>query len=852
MFGRLHTLIHSIYAKAQPLKSWAFVISAIAFCALGALAVLDGSYPSALLLVPLVFLILKLSREFILSVLVFLAVALLAPQLQSFGWTSYGNIPLASLAFIIVPSWVVLLVFFRSFTKKQRLLLLLSPILWAGLAIVFVANWINPSILVQSVFRVSLCLAPLISISSYLSTLTLAQSERPRIFFLTLLLGTLIGLSVPNKPINKIVFDESHGKWETVTAPFTPNDFGRSANYTYSQLYKLARNNYQTTAVFEHEADPLPTKDSVFVLKMPSKKLSFEFANRLSTWVHSGGRLLVIADHTDLYDTTQNLNALLSDKFGMIIKSDAVYDFEGMPNNPVTSFSAMLTGKINAYSITFPWQTGTSVSRVPINTVELANYGLSFTESGDYSRPNRFGAFVPSVQNRFLNHSAVIAFEAEQGAVAVILDSTPWSNFSIFREPYPKLFKSIVTSLESPYKLSIIGISGYLALALAIIILVLPFKINDYLAGFLVGLTLVTLISQGSTSLQKSKYGADYGLRVVLGKDAKLEFLKQILTVSDQNFSRIISALGKYDLLPVAEEPALEVPKLNRSKKWLLINPDPKQLPNFSQLIDHLSSGGNITILFAPYQARSPEVLNWLKSLSLYTQTSVGLKISDIRNNESGSYLKGRSLSLGREINTIAVAMPTSIFSTIEIDQLFQSFTLRPTKVPRLSGLLTISFISDQFTDDAIGDVWEGINPSSIGKLREQQLAAVILEEKRPPSFPKDLILVEKTSNPKLKSYLVLEDGATKILGKLPDGNTEDLVVNKFKKLRDQSEKFVKSNCPRKDVLTSCDSRMLDDSYVEWSVSWKAGALGKIESIELISDRRSSGLNASLNVIFAK
>jgi hypothetical protein len=89
-------------------------------------------------------------------------------------------------------------------------------------------------------------------------------------------------------------------------------------------------------------------------------------------------------------------------------------------------------------------------------------------------------------------------------------------------------------------------------------------------------------------------------------------------------------------------------------------------------------------------------------------------------------------------------------------------------------------------------------------------------------------------------------------LGKLPDSKTDDLVVTKFKSLRDQAETFVKTTCPRKAVVTSCESRLLDESYVEWIVSWKSSAHGKIDTIELVSDRRFSGLNSSINVIFAQ
>ena len=79
---------------------------------------------------------------------------------------------------------------------------------------------------------------------------------------------------------------------------------------------------------------------------MPSASLSDEFSKRLSLWVNDGGRLLVVADHTDLYDTTQNINRLLTTTFSTKINSDAAYDYEGMPNHPIGFFGNILLGNI--------------------------------------------------------------------------------------------------------------------------------------------------------------------------------------------------------------------------------------------------------------------------------------------------------------------------------------------------------------------------------------------------------------------------------------------------------------------------------------------------------------------------
>ncbi len=885
----MFTLLNQYCIKAQSVIGWAFVIWAISLCGLGLIALIDDNYyafilssiflpivpveigvkkrlalvllslscywfgsASFLISIPLAFALLGLSRESIYALVTFLTFTLLSPYLQSLNIYGFGQVPISSLVFILIPSWGCLVIFFNQIDKKTRLQLLFIPILIASIANVLFFYWLSPTSIANEIFRLSLAFAPLLIIREKLTTFHLKATNFKSSLIIAFALGGLSTILIPSNKINGVVFDESHGKWETVLSSFNQNDFGRSANYTYSQLFKLAKSKYKNTKIYDQEQNELPDQDQLFVLKMPAQRLSKPFLEKLTSWVHSGGRLLVVADHTDLYDTTQNLNELLSTKFGTVINSDAVYDFEGMPNTPDSSFSEALRGKIISNGHKFFWQTGTSLKTLPFNTVELANYGLSFTESGDYSRANRFGTFSPSPEKRFLKHSSVIAFSSGKGAVALVLDSTPWSNFSVFKEQYPKLFFSIVRALEAPDRLKIIGLSGWLLFSILLILLICENKKIYITAAFVTGLVLSSLTLQGLGSHTSQRYGEDYKLRVALGEDARLEFLKQILLPSEQNFARIISAMGKYDLLPSASDPSEEVPNLEQSKRWLLINPDAKQLPKIMELSRFIESGGSITILFSPHQARSTEVLNWLKTLSLFTKTSIGLKVSDSKITANGSYLNGRSPALGREVVTMVYALQTSLFASAETDQLFQSFNLRPTKDSKAAGSLNISFQSDQFSDEAIGDVWEGVDPSSIGKMREQQLASVILEKDHPTPYPASLIKPIKLANIELTQYLVLEDGVKKILGKLPASPSEDLVVRKFQRLRDQSESFVKFNCPYSKNITQCENRLLDDSYVEWLVSWRADSQGKVESIELVHDRRISGLNSSLNVIYGK
>jgi hypothetical protein len=673
-----------------------------------------------------------------------------------------------------------------------------------------------------------------------------------RIFFLSAFAGAVLVALIPASKILNVTFDESHGRWETVLASFGPEDFGLSANYTYSLLFDRAKKIVGESSVFESEADNLPSLHSAFIVKTPSEPFSQNFSKRLAKWVANGGRLVVVADHTDLYDTTQNINSFLLPHFGAAINADAVYNASGMLTVPITGNAGMLTGKLDGHGRPFPWQTGASIKQLPANAVELATFGPSFSEPADYSGPNRFGSFVPNLANPYYRHSAVTAFAHGKGAVGIVLDSTPWSNFSIFREQYIHLFRTLIDALSKPVQLSILGWAGPALGLLAVLSTFVSLKLSASIGGFFVGTALAAGLSLTTTTMTTATDGRDFDIRVVTGESVRLEFLKKILLPGERNFSRIISSLSKYDLFPSASTPGSEIPELTQAKRWLLIQPIPEQLPSHSETLAHLKRGGDLAVIFGPEQATSPEIIKWLSSFKVFTQRSTGLTVSDSGRTPGGSLIGGRGLALGRELRVTTVASPTSLLNSYDRDHYIQTYTLRPTMMPRRSGLLSIGFSADQFTDDVVGEVWEGMYPSSVGKQREQLLAATLTGLPRPELMPTSLVRPDNAISSQLSAFLVTENGSTKLSGTFHGTAISDPVLSQFQRLRDLTHNFVLADCPRRGTMTQCDKHMLGDDMIEWMVSWRSTDDGEIVAIELLHERRMSGLGSTWNIVFGK
>lgn len=791
-------------------------------------------------------------REGIVAALILTATALGSLHLQSLP--SHVDFPVhaGSLASLALPSLVTGLILCRWFWLRGIATLVSVVLLVLLLLLIGTDAWFGAQTISDEIARTFIATLPALAAG-------FNASPREETFDIKFLLSCFaVGFSssflMPSAPLSAILFDESHGNWETTRASFGPDSFGRSANYTYSLLFNYAGSVVGRAATLDSETSELPPRGSAVVVKMPSNQLSEHFIQRLTSWVSDGGRLIVVADHTDLYDSTQNLNELLS-RLGYVINADAVFDAAGMPNTPSTGRGAVCLGRIDAFGVSVPWQTGADLGRMPANAFMLATFGPSFAERGDYSHPNRFGPFQPHPSKRFLEHTAIAASAFGKGAIAVILDSTPWSNFAIFREQYPHLFRGLVHVLERPWHMRVVGWSYLALVTCAIALLCVPSQAIQCISGLTFGLAIGAATQLGMTSLEEAVPNRDFKVRVIAGHAAKFEFLKQLVEPGERNYSRVVSSMAKYQLMPMASLPGTDF-LLSSAKRWLLIEPGERQLPSPSEVLSHLSGGGDIAILFSTEDATRPDVKRWLRGLGLFLSRSTALAVAE--DSRPGGFTARRGAQMLRDIRSSARAGPASILKEFQSDSLISSFTVRPTKFPRSSGILSISFSADQFSDDAVGEVWEGIEPSGLGRHRERQLAAVLMGEELLPPMPDNIILPAPQPVHTLPSYVLFEDGRKILEGKLPaplrslppvrppsfSENPEAYLAD----LQASALEAIRTSCTAPSV--ECPSHLLGSDMVEWSMKWSAAPDGAPTLIELLHERRHSSIGSTWNVVF--
>jgi hypothetical protein len=179
---------------------------------------------------------------------------------------------------------------------------------------------------------------------------------------------------------------------------------------------------------------------------------------------------------------------------------------------------------------------------------------------------------------------------------------------------------------------------------------------------------------------------------------------------------------------------------------------------------------------------------------------------------------------------------------------------------------LNIGFSADQFNDNTVGDVWEGIDPSSIGKYREQQLANILNGKSNSNSFPESLIYNQSDTAIKQWNdvkFILLQDNIILTKGNISQSNTmepETLVftgkinAESYLKLIHQSvSNFITKQCPKISNVTNCSKRYLAPDLTEWIVSWESGPSNEnIKSIEINHDRNFSGLKHSYKLVYER
>jgi hypothetical protein len=776
------------------------------------------------------------------------------------------QVPIGSTSFLIVGTLIVLLSLILQRRLQAASLCLLSAILaWVIVYLSLASGSIGVELFTAPWFRWLLGIPLVLG-----ARLRAHEKESPQTYlplkYVCLVLclsGTFSVLLVHfnRGNIDQVIFDESHGDWESTKVSFEPQDFGRSFSYTYRVLFEYVH--FLEKKALRYEGGSLDApENSLFVLKMPTKALEEDFVTEISQWVKKGGTVLVVADHTNLFDSTHHLSPFLNISQSIEIGHTANFDKNGLPATTNIGIGGSMLGHLTGVSEKFTYLTGATFDQISYGAAILGLYGPSFSESAIYQQPNRFGTFKPSLRHAYGNHASLIAYSHGNGTVYVLADSTPWSNFSMFKSTYQDLFRHLVKVSEFKNYVRLLTLSVCAATVLLLMLIIMAE--NSVLVVVSLGVAAFFYVSNLTVSASlHNPFSNRHSPKVhaFVGSEATVDFLPQTIPAGTQNFSRALASLQKYGRpirLAGTAGPTFD----KSSPSNLLIYPSVEDLPSAYSCLDYVSKGGRLVILFDPHHARNLALKNWLDSLSLFIQPTRALAYLE----NPAYFLEDRFYQPAFRYQSFRVSALTSSHlierSSTEIWQVFEArHQVFDDSQP--AGSLRISFQANQFSDGAMGDIWDGSIPSFLSVLRERDLAGALFSgdyggQGAVVSWSKDQAFQLSGYRPMLQNYAVTKDGAKLFSGTFGNAavRSQDTGLGEHAKsylgrLQYHVLKFWREECSSEAESTTCSKRFVSPDNVEWWVHFSRK--GKtLQAIELVHDQKFSGLAASYNILFYK
>jgi hypothetical protein len=225
------------------------------------------------------------------------------------------------------------------------------------------------------------------------------------------------------------------GVWATIRElPKAETALSIKHQYTYEIFQK------SLGAKVINADEPLDGIDELIIIT-PTIPFSKKQIQSIHDWTDRGGRLAIIADHTNLFGHQTVFKDLTID-YGIELRPDAVFETEtngGIYGNLFNRYTGL---------------TPCSISKGVIPRLRMKGW----SEDPDYAAPSFFGELKISNDDYYGNFPVLGSRRSGLGEVAVFTDSTFFANFGINRWSSQSILSSIFWSQKS----STIAVVGFI------------------------------------------------------------------------------------------------------------------------------------------------------------------------------------------------------------------------------------------------------------------------------------------------------------------------------------------------------------------------------------------------------
>jgi len=245
------------------------------------------------------------------------------------------------------------------------------------------------------------------------------------------------GIGPRTEPL-RIVFDEAHGKWETVDAPLNSTEYGRHTVYNYVLMRQWLETKHTVTTLTRRWQQ---IDSDVLIVKMPVEYYSPEEKLAIDDFVRAGGLLLVIGDHTNLYGTAFVINDLLH-SYGFEIEATATVPWDSPHYDFRPAWWQRNRYLAGVEVLTF--QTAATITAHSPTVLPVIVADRVGAEDADYSNERFFGALHPGPEDRHPPIALAAERRVGKGRIVLFADSTIFSTFSFMSPGNVDLFQNLV------------------------------------------------------------------------------------------------------------------------------------------------------------------------------------------------------------------------------------------------------------------------------------------------------------------------------------------------------------------------------------------------------------------------
>ncbi len=253
---------------------------------------------------------------------------------------------------------------------------------------------------------------------------------------------------VGRRQAGRVMVVERHSTWEPTTKPYDTRWFGHDSGYNYAAVYSYLSQFFKMSRLLESDKIDHQTlaRCDVLVIKTPTARYAKEEVDAVVRFVHSGGGLLLVGDHTNYEGCGTFINDITR-HMGFTLRHDLLFGTGESPYDqlyvpPRVPHPIVQHLPPTDFAVSCSIDPGRSRGRAVIQESGLwslpPDYHIGNYHTIPQHRPDmRYGAFIQLWSTHY-----------GKGRVLAFGDSTIFSNFCTFQPGKAELLLGMIEWLN--------------------------------------------------------------------------------------------------------------------------------------------------------------------------------------------------------------------------------------------------------------------------------------------------------------------------------------------------------------------------------------------------------------------